>query len=80
MAPRLLDVLRAAIRTRHMSPKTEQAYVDWTRRFVRFHRLRHPRELGVEDVYAFLTHSRSIATYSTSTFLRDGTSCGPGVP
>ena len=52
---RLLDQLRDRIRVKHYSLRTEQAYVDWSRRFIRFHGLRHPRELGAEAVTAFLT-------------------------
>jgi integron integrase len=51
----LLTALRDAIRVRHYSMSTEQTYVDWVKRFVRFHDKRHPRELGVEHVSAFLT-------------------------
>jgi integron integrase len=40
----------------HYSLRTEQAYVFWVRRFIRFHRLRHPRDMGAADVEAFLTH------------------------
>jgi integron integrase len=54
-APRLLDVLREHIRVRHYSLRTERAYVDWTRRFIRFHGGRHPRELGAGNVSAFLS-------------------------
>jgi integron integrase len=53
--PRLLDCVRQEIRVRHYSIRTEDAYVDWVRRFVRFHGRRHPRELGPGDVAAFLT-------------------------
>jgi integron integrase len=53
---RLLDSLRQELRLRHYSLRTEGAYVDWVRRFVRFHELRHPRELGAEAVQAFLAH------------------------
>ncbi|HSV69879.1 MAG TPA: integron integrase [Methylibium sp.] len=53
--PRLLDQLRAAIRLRHYSIRTETAYVDWARRYIRFHGLRHPRDLGAAEVEAFLT-------------------------
>jgi integron integrase len=52
---RLLDQLRERIRYHHYSLRTEQAYVFWVRRFVRFHRLRHPREMGGREVEAFLT-------------------------
>jgi integrase len=52
----LLDDLRARLRARHYSYRTEQSYVDWVVRFIRFHGLRHPRELGAPEVTAFLTH------------------------
>ncbi len=54
--PKILDQLRMALRARHRSPRTEQAYVRWVRRFVQFHGLRHPAGMGVEEVNAFLTH------------------------
>ena len=54
-APRLLEVVKARLRTKHYSPRTEEAYVGWIRRFVRFHRPRHPRTLGEVEVAAFLT-------------------------
>src|SRR2546422_579042 len=54
--PRLLARLRQAIRVRHYSRRTEDAYVAWVRRFVRFCGMRHPGELGPADVTAFLSH------------------------
>ena len=54
--PKLLDQVRAAVRYKHYSIRTEQAYVDWIRRFVIFHDRRHPREMGAAEVTAFLTH------------------------
>jgi integron integrase len=54
--PRLLDRLRAEIRLRHYSIRTEATYVDWARRFILFHGKRHPQELGAEEVTQFLTH------------------------
>ena len=42
-------------RLRHFGPRTEKAYVGWIRRFLRFHRCRHPREMGAPDVEAFLS-------------------------
>ena len=53
---RLLDRVRYAARIRHMSPRTEKAYVGWTRRFVLFHGKRHPDEMGAPEVAAFLSH------------------------
>lgn len=54
--PRLLDRVRGAIRLRHYSVRTEQAYVEWIRKFILFHGKRHPREMGSDEVSAFLTH------------------------
>jgi integron integrase len=51
----LVEVVRAALRARHYSPRTEEAYVGWIRRFVRFHGRRHPRTLGEPEVTAFLS-------------------------
>ena len=53
--PKLLDRVREAIRLRHYSRRTEQAYVAWIRRFIVFHGKRHPRELGEREVAAFLS-------------------------
>lgn len=52
----LLDSVRDKIRLKHYSIRTETAYVEWVRRFVVFHQKRHPRELGPEDVEAFLSY------------------------
>ena len=54
-APKLLDQVRSAIRARHYSRRTEEAYVHWIRRYILFHGKRHPRELGASHVSAFLT-------------------------
>jgi integron integrase len=51
-----LDRVRAAIRVRHYSIRTEAAYVDWIRRFIVFHDRRHPESLGEAEIGAFLTH------------------------
>jgi integron integrase len=53
--PRLLDQVRAEIRARHYSRRTEDAYVHWIRRFIVFHGRRHPRELGAPEISEFLT-------------------------
>ena len=54
--PKLLDRLREAIRVRHYSIRTEEAYVQWVRRFIFFHNKRHPDDMGRQEVEAFLTH------------------------
>ena len=52
--PKLLDRVREVARLRHLSRRTEAAYAGWIKRFVRFHGLRHPDELGEAEVKAFL--------------------------
>ena len=54
--PKLLDQIRAEIRVRHYSIRTEDVYVDWARRFILFHNKRHPQEMGAEEVQDFLSH------------------------
>jgi integron integrase len=54
--PRLLDQVREKIRVKHYSIRTEQAYVDWIRRFIVFHGKRHPAERGAGEVERFLSH------------------------
>ena len=51
----LFAELRRALRVRHYSPRTEEVYVAWVRRYVRFHAGRHPRELGEAEIEAFLS-------------------------
>jgi integron integrase len=53
---KLLDQVRREIRLRHYSLRTEEAYVNWIRRFIFFHRKRHPRDMGATEVRAFLEH------------------------
>jgi integron integrase len=65
--PWLLDRVRAEIRLRHYSGRTERAYVEWIRRFILFHDKRHPREMGAEEVSAFLTHLATQGKVAAST-------------
>jgi len=65
--PRLLDRLRAAVRARHYSLRTEEAYVGWVRRYVLFHGKRHPDELGEAEINAFLTDLAVTRKVSAST-------------
>jgi integron integrase len=53
---KLLDHMRDVLRTQHYSIRTENVYVEWARRFILFHDKRHPKEMGVPEVEAFLTH------------------------
>jgi hypothetical protein len=53
--PRLLDQVREVIRIKHYSIRTEQAYVQWIRRYIIYHGRRHPKELGAPELSAFLS-------------------------
>ena len=53
---KLLDQARDVIRLKHYSYRTEQSYVYWIRRYILFHNKQHPKEMGVPEVEAFLTH------------------------
>ena len=64
---KLLDTLREALRSRHYSRRTEQTYCQWTKRFVQFHHLRHPAEMGEIEINAFLTHLAVKEKVSAST-------------
>ena len=66
-APKLLDQLRARIRARHYSIRTEDAYVDWTRRFVLHFDKRHPRDMGSVEVEQFLSDLAVRRNVSAST-------------
>ena len=65
--PRLLDRVADAAIARHLSANTRKTYVRWIRRFVLFHRKRHPRDMGVAEVNAFLTHLAVDGHVSAST-------------
>lgn len=65
--PRLLDQVRDRLRMKHYSIRTEQCYVDWIKRFIRFHDKRHPREMGAAEVEAYLTHLAVANKVSAST-------------
>jgi hypothetical protein len=53
---KLLDHVREAIRLKHDSLHTAQAYVTWIKRYMFFHDKRHPKDMGAADIEAFLTH------------------------
>jgi len=54
--PRLLDLVREQIRTRHYSIRTEEAYIKWTKRYIHFHKLRHPKDMGAKEIQSFLSY------------------------
>lgn len=51
-----LQQVANAIRVRHYSIRTEQAYIDWVKRFIRFHQKKHPANMGGAEVATFLTY------------------------
>lgn len=65
--PKLLERMRIHLRTRHYSIRTEQAYIDWPRRFILFHGKRHPQDMGAVEVEAFLSHLAVERQVSVST-------------
>ncbi len=52
--PRLLDQVRAVAQSHRLAPCTEESQVDWITRFILFHHKRHPRELGLCHIRAFV--------------------------
>ena len=65
--PKLLDQVRQAMRLRHLSLATEKIYVHWIRRYILFHRKRHPKDMGEDEVTAFLTDLATRRQVSAST-------------
>jgi len=64
---RLLEQVRAKLKTRHYSQRTEEAYCDWIRRFVLFHDRQHPSTMGEKEIAAFLTDLATVRNVSAST-------------
>src|SRR5439155_19098964 len=54
--PKLLDQMRHVLRLKHLSIRTEKAYVQWAKRFILFHHKRHPADMGAPEIRAFLIH------------------------
>jgi integron integrase len=65
--PRLADEIQRVMRARHMSRRTEKAYLGWVRRFVLFHGRRHPTELGKREIEEFLSNLATVGKVSAST-------------
>jgi hypothetical protein len=64
---KLMSQLRYALRGRHYSPRTEDTYCLWVKRFIFFHRLRHPAEMGERQINEFLSHLAVKGRVSSST-------------
>ena len=64
---KLLDQVRHTARVKHFAYRTEQAYVYWAERYIRFHHIRHPNTMGAAEVEQFLTHLAVHGQVSAST-------------
>ena len=65
--PRLLEQVRDRIRARHLSYRTEKTYLYWIRRFIRFHKMRHPRDMAAPEIEEFLTSLAVVNKVSAAT-------------
>lgn len=54
--PKLLDQVRTPIRTKHYSPRTEELYIYWIKKYIFFHKKRHPAEMGEPEIRVFLNY------------------------
>jgi integron integrase len=66
-SPKLLERVRMAVRVRHYSIRTEEAYVTWSKRYILFHGRKHPSAMGADEINAFLTHLAVERNVSAST-------------
>ncbi len=64
---KLLDHVRAVLRTRHYSYRTEKTYIEWILQYIRFHNIKHPAEMGAAELEAFLTHLAVVRNVAAST-------------
>ena len=64
---KLLDQLRDAIRAKHYSYRTEQTYIDWCKRYILYHNKRHPAEMGVPEIQAYITYLATDRNVAAST-------------
>lgn len=65
--PKLLDQVREAIRARHYSIRTEEAYAQWIRRYILFHNKRHPKDMGEQEINEFVSHLATDKNVAAST-------------
>ena len=56
MAAKLMDIVRHKLKLKHYSPKTMKTYCMWIRRYIYFHKKRHPKDMGVREIEAYLTY------------------------
>ena len=72
---KLLDQMRDVLRLKHLSLRTEEAYISWVKRFILFHEKRHPKDMGASEIRDFLsylaTHDHVAASTQNSAFSAD---------
>lgn len=64
---KLLEQVSDAIRIKHYSSRTEKTYIDWIKRYILFHDKRHPKDMGAEEIQAFITHLATQKQLAAST-------------
>lgn len=67
MGKKLLDIMRDKIRFKHYSIKTEQSYIGWAKRYIIYHKKRHPIEMGKIEIEQFLTYLATKLNVSPTT-------------
>ena len=65
--PKLLDQMREVMRLKHLSYRTEKAYLSWVKRFILFHDKRHPKDMGAPEIRAFLSYLATHDNVAAST-------------
>jgi integrase len=63
---KLLEQVKDILRAKHYSPRTEETYVDWIKRYILFHEKRHPKEMGEKEIQEFITHLATQANLAAS--------------
>jgi integron integrase len=64
---KLLDQVREALRTKHYAYRTEETYIDWIKRYILFHKKRHPKDMGAEEIRQFIAYLATERKVATST-------------
>jgi len=64
---KLLDQVRDVIRKKHYSIRTEQAYVNWMRQYILFHKKRHPKGMGEKETSKYISHLATDQKVAAST-------------
>jgi len=64
---KLLDQVSEALRTKHYAYRTEETYIDWIKRYILFHKKRHPKDMGEKEIHEFITYLATERKVATST-------------